>query len=105
MNSGITITENLTIPFASFMYEKARENRATLIRKQEIYIANCIVEKINEAASEGNYSYSYSTSGFDDFDKEVIEHVISFFKRAGYTVMDFSSTADKVAFYWDKKDN
>lgn len=34
-----------------------------------------------------------------------MEHVISFFKKAGYTVMDFSSTADKVAFYWDKMDN
>ena len=32
-------------------------------------------------------------------------NVISFFKKAGYTVMDFSSTTDKVAFYWDKKDN
>ena len=105
MNSEITITENLTIPLASSMCEKARENRATLIRKQEIYIANYIVEKIKEAVSEGKYSYSYSTFGFDDFDKEVIEHVISFFKKAGYTVMDFSSTTDKVAFYWDKKDN
>lgn len=105
MNSGITITENLIIPFASLMYEKARENRATLIRKQKIYITNYIVEKIKEAASEGNYSYSYSTSGFDDFDKEIMEHIISFFKKAGYTVMDFSSTADKVAFYWDKMDN
>lgn len=57
MNSGITITENLIIPFASSMYEKTRENRATLIRKQEIYIANYIVEKIKETASEGNYSY------------------------------------------------
>lgn len=45
MNSGITITENLTIPFASSMYEKTRENRATLIRKQEIDITNYIVEK------------------------------------------------------------
>ena len=105
MNNGVAITENLTIPFASFTYEKARKNRAILIRKQEIYITNYIVEKIKEAASKGNYSYSYSTYGFNEFDKEVMEHVISFFKRAGYIVMDSSATNDEVVFYWDKKDN
>ena len=105
MNNGITINKNLTIPFASIMYEKAKENRAILIKKQEIYITNYIVEKIKDAVSEGNYSYSYPTYEFNEFDKEVMEHVISFFIKAGYTVMNSSAINDEVVFYWDKKDN
>lgn len=102
--TGITITENLTIPFASFVYEKSRENRSILMRKQEIYVANYIVERIQEEASAGNYSYSYSTYGFNEFDKEVIENVSTFFIKAGYTVMN-SSTSKEVVFCWDKKNN
>ena len=42
---------------------------------------------------------------FNEFDKEVMEHVISFFIKAGYTVMNSSAINDEVIFYWDKKDN